>query len=404
MYKRQALSLPVDYIQSVTAFGPEGKKLIRDLAPKGQVVINDESGRDGANARGAVARLDVPGHGVAQIIAEITGAASAFHSEPVVLSGNDAAVLADNPFVRQWRAAPPDAVVLQTTARRSLRESGFGITSWSSADRPLPLWLGRKFDVHGHMVAALKRASGHNLLALGSETGMRLCMLANGVASLRSMRPMDDCDVLLLDGLSEGQPGAGMLSVALDALRDAGARVQRAVPDSAAAALEQFAATALQPRNPEAVRLLILSEPEYFPALAAPAGYGSPAVGPSRVFKDLLRSGPQMGAHAIVTASGLGALSSVLNPSPTRDGALFNHRALQQTNEEESMTMASSMAATRIFAQTNHHMAALYVDTVQGARMAQLFKAYAASPNIYGDQSATGLRDALDSLFRRGPQ
>jgi hypothetical protein len=68
------------------------------------------------------------------------------------------------------------------------------------------------------------------------------------------------------------------------------------------------------------------------------------------------------------------------------------------------MTMASSMAATRIFAQTNHHMAALYVDTVQGARMAQLFKAYAASPNIYGDQSATGLRDALDSLFRRGPQ
>lgn len=400
VHLRAALSLPVDYIQAVTAFGAEGKKLIRDLAPSGHVVINDESGRDGANARGAVARLDAAaGCSLGQVVSEITASAGApVGTGAVVLSGNDAAVLADNPFVRLWRSRPPDPLTLQATARRSLREGGFGITSWSSADRPLPLWLGRKFDVHGHLVAALRRANGHNLLALGSDTGVRLGMLANSLAALRSMRSLDGCHILVLDGLMEGQPGAGMLSAGLDVLRAAGARAERATPDSAASALEQFAA--IPPVNPDTFRLLVLSEPEYFPALAAPAGFGAPPPGPSRVLKELLRAGPAVGTHAIITASGMGALSSVLHPS--RDAALFNHRVVQQSNEEESMTLFSSLAATRIMAQTDHHMAGMYVDTVQGVRAAQLFKAYAANAAIYGDQSPAGLSSALRNLYGVG--
>jgi hypothetical protein len=134
--------------------------------------------------------------------------------------------------------------------------------------------------------------------------------------------------------------------------------------------------------------------------LAAPAGYGSTAPAASRLFKDLLRGGPAVGTHAIVTASGVGALSSVLHPS--RDAALFIHRVVQQCNDDDSMTLFSSLAATRIMAQTDHHMAAMYVDNVQGARAAQLFKAYAANANIYADQSAAGLAAALQSLYGPG--
>lgn len=401
VHLRAALSLPVDYIQTMSAFTADGKKLIRELAPSGQVVINDEGGRENVNSRGAVTRLDAAaGSGLPAIVAQIVAAAaSPLHA--IVLSGNDAAVLADNPFVRRWSAQPPDAAELQATARRTVRDGGFGLTSWSSADRPLPLWLGRKFDVYGHLVVPLRRAAGHNLLTLGSDTAVRLLMLANSLAALRSMRTLTGCEVLLLDGLSEGQPGAGMLEAVLGVLAEGGAQVERATADTGAAALERFAASALQPRNPEAFRLLVLSEPEYFPGLAAPSGYGGTPSGPSRAFKELLRGGPALGSHAIVTASGLGSLASVLHPS--REASLFNHRAVQQCNDEESMTLFSSLAATRIMAQTDHFMAGMYVDTVQGVRAAQLFKAYAASADIYADQSTAGLMSALARLYPGTP-
>ena len=73
VHLRVTLSLPGDTISAMNAFSAEGKKLIRELAPRGQVVINDEGGRDGANHRGAVARLeDASGPALPQIIAEIT--------------------------------------------------------------------------------------------------------------------------------------------------------------------------------------------------------------------------------------------------------------------------------------------------------------------------------------------
>ena len=401
VHLRAALSLPVDYIQTMSAFTADGKKLMRELAPSGQVVINDEGGRENVNVRGAVTRLDAAaGSGLSAVVAQIASAAAS-PLRAVVLSGNDAAVLADNPFVRKWASAPPEAADLQATARRTVRDGGFGITSWSAADRPLPLWLGRKFDVHGHLVVPLRRAAGHNLLTLGSDTAVRLLMLANSLAALRSMRSLRDCEVLLLDGLSEGQPGAGMLQAALDVLADGGARVERVTPDTGGAALERFAAAALQPQNPDAFRLFVLSEPEYFPALAAPAGYGGTPSGASRALKDLLRSGPALGSYSVVTASGLGSIASVLHPS--REASLFNHRAVQQSNDEESMTLFSSLAATRIMAQTDHHMAGMYVDIVQGVRAAQLFKAYAASTDIYGDQSSAGLVAALATVYGGSP-
>ena len=397
VHMRVALSLPGDYIQALTAFNAEGKKQIRDLAPRGQVVINDESGRDQANHRGAVARLeDASGPMLPAIVEEIISSAGG-PGNAVVLSGKDAAVLADNPFVTQWRSEAPDASALQAVARKPVRDGGFGIQAWNSAERPLPLWLGRKFDVRGHLAAVLRRGPGQNLLAVGSNSGVRLCMLANALAALRSMRSLSDSEILFLDGLPEGQAGEGMLAAGLDILRGAGARVERAGPNDAAAALEAFGASAMQPKSSESPRLFIVSEPEYFPALAAPSGYGSAPSGAAKVFKDLLRTGPAAGVHCILTASGLSVLTAGV--LPTRELSFFNHRVSQQTNDDESIALFSKGIASQIMAQTDHYMAAVYVDTIQGARSAQLFKAYAATPAMHGDQSAAGLTAALQGLY-----
>lgn len=395
VHLRAALMLASDYVQGVTAFNAEGKKLIKALS-QGQVVINDESGRDGANNRGAVARLDKPpGASLKEIIAEITAAAGG-PGKAVVLSGQDNAVLAENPFIGQWKSAPPDAASLQMVAQKKVRDGGFEITEWSQAERPLPLWLGRKFDVRGHVAVVLRRGQGQNLLALGSSGSIRLCMLANALAGLRAMRSLVDGEILFLDGLPAGHAGEGMLAAGLEILRGAGASVERATPETAAAALDAFAPVALQPRNPESVRLLILSEPEQFPMLAAPQGYGVLPTGVAKVFRDLLRNGPGAGVHSIVTGLGMRAFASLL---PERDKALFNHRVVQQTSDEESVALFDRPIAGQIKSLTDHHMGAMYVDIVKGVREAQLFKSYAATAATGGEQTAADLAAALRTLY-----
>ena len=324
-----SLFLSSDELQR-SMFEREGKRMIRGLTARGQVVINDRSGRDEANTSGAVAMLE-PSHdtrtAVARIVEEIVTALPGSES-PVVLNGDECATLASNPLIRRWSARPPDAVELQEVARLRLREGGLGMPAWSIGDKPIPIWLGRKFDVRGHALAVLRRAPFHNLLSIGSETVFRLLMVANALAGLRSMLPMEDFEILLLDGLDEGLPGAGLIREGLEVVEAAGARVTRlGRNDAIGPPLEAFLAAGANANAAPNSRLVVVSEPEYLSELHGGGNYGTASPGAPRVFKDILKTGPQSGAHVIVTASSLGAFSTILHP--TRDRALFQHRVVQ---------------------------------------------------------------------------
>jgi hypothetical protein len=261
--------------------------------------------------------------------------------------------------------------------------------------------LGRKFDVRGHAVAVLRRQPNSNLLAIGSSSSLRLCMVANGLAALRSMRSLTDSEVLFLDGVTEGQAGEGMVAAGLEMLSQVGAHVVRATPETAAAALETFNAAVISPRNPESLRLLVLSEPEYFTDLAGPQGYGAIPTGAAKVFKDLLKNGSKQGVHCIVTASGLRALGPLV---PVRELGVFNHRVAQQTNAEESGDFCGKSTASQIAVLTDHAMGAMYVDWTKGVSEAQFFKSYAANADTTGDQTVEDLAKGLRSIYAAGQQ
>src|SRR6185369_3560604 len=55
VHLRASLSVSEDYIRNITAFSRQGRELIAGLSEKGQVVINDDGGKDGHNSRGTVA-------------------------------------------------------------------------------------------------------------------------------------------------------------------------------------------------------------------------------------------------------------------------------------------------------------------------------------------------------------
>jgi hypothetical protein len=101
----------------------------------------------------------------------------------------------------------------------------------------------------------------------------------------------------------------------------------------------------------------------------------------------------------VLTASGLAALGTVL--SPTREARYFNHRAVQQMNEDESMTLFASLTAARIHVQTEHPFAALLVDQIQGVRAGMLFNSYAPNPDLNAPQDLAALRERLGALARQ---
>ena len=402
IHLRASLSLAQDYLQGLQVFGPEGKRLIRELAPSGQVVVNDQSGADGQNMRGAVARLKSDGadRELTHIVEELRIAAGPTASSPIVLSGREGVVLADNPTILEFRREPPDPLVLQERARRSVRTGGFGIETWNAADRPIPLWLGRKFDVRGHTVVPLRRAPNQHLLVLGPHTPFRVAMLANALAGLRAMMHASALEVLVLDGLGQGMPGAGLLDVSLAVLVAAGASVQRVQAADLAVALSDLAKTVRSQdnRGDERARLLVLNEPDYLPALhVAASGFGAPTSGPPADLRFLLQQGPQIGCHVILNASSMGAVSAILHP--TRETRLFNHRVVQQLNEDDSMTLFAALAASRINEQADHPMAAMYVDMIQGIRRASLFRSYGVDRDVFAPITEASLGAALHQLF-----
>jgi S-DNA-T family DNA segregation ATPase FtsK/SpoIIIE len=409
VHLRASLSLAQDYLQGIQVFGAEGKRLIRELAPSGEVVINHESGRDGANKRSAVARLPKgdDSNALADAVAEIVAHAKPKNGEaprrPIVLSGRDGAILTENPFAVYWREAPPSAETLQKIARQPVRKGGFGIETWSFADRPLPLWFGRKFDVRGHALAVLRRAPGNNLLMLGSHALVRLGALANGLAALACMVPSSSLDIDIIDGMSTGLPGEKLLQAGCSPLQKKGARVRIQAPSEApkvlAEAVEDLNRRGQLTGSTETgQRLIILSEPEYLSTLhVGQQGFGLPPKGAPADLRDLIQRGPQAGIHVLVTASGLSAVGTILNP--TRELRGFTHRVVQQMNEDDSMTLFASLIGARIAEQADHPSALLQVDLMQGVRAGTLFKGYGASSDIFASQDANALSARLAELF-----
>jgi hypothetical protein len=404
IHTRASLSLAPDYIQAIQVFGAEGKRLIRELAPSGQVVVNDQSGRDGANSRGAVARClrNEEADTVHEVIREIISATGSA-GKPLVLNGRDAAVVTDNPFVVKWFGLPLEPQGLQEVARLPPRKGGFGMEGWSAADRPLGFWLGRRFDVHGHALCALRRAPSQNLMVLGAQVEVRNRMLASGLVALASMIPTASLDLTLVDGLGADMPGGGLLRFACEYLRECGAQVVVADDSSLGTVLAGLENSLGAGNDPSRTRLLVIAEPDYLYSLHGGADrFAQPSGGAAATVRTILSRGPQRGLHSIVTCSGVAAFGTVFSPS--REARLFNHRAVQQMNEDESMTLFASLVGARINAQTEHPFAALLVDQIQGTRAGTLFNSYAADPEMSAPQDLPALRLRLSALGKQEAQ
>ena len=394
-----SMSLSETYSKSLQVFGSEGKRLIRELGANGEVVLNDEGGSDGANSRGAVARLrKKTGEDLlADVIEDITVAVEDA-VKPIVLSGREAALVSDNKYLTDPRQLVPSATELQAMARRPVRAGGFGIETWNKADYPIPLWLGRRFDVRGHALCALRRAPGQNLLALGANTEARHRMIAAALASVGALLKNDALEVTYLSGLRDEMPGSGMIDAGLNKLGEAGVSVRKLAIADMEKGLQKIA-KGIDTRKPKAPsHLVVIAEPDYLNDLHGGADrFNAPKKGPTVSLRKILTHGPQVGVHVLFTASGLTTFQLVL--SPTREITVFNHVVAQQMNEEDSMSLFSSLMGARLNERADHPFTTLHVDKITGTRNATLFHSYGANRVLSADQGLDALNEEL-SLIR----
>ena len=393
-----SLSLSETYSQSLQVFGGEGKRLIRDLAGQGEVVLNDEGGRDGANSRGTVARLKTSdGEASLQTIVEEINQSYPSSQTQTVLSGRDGAILSDNPFLEKLAIERVTGDALQALARKPVRAGGFGIESWNSADRPIPFWLGRRFDVRGHALCALRRAPNQNLLVVGGQAEVRNRMLAASLVGIGAILAPDEIEFVHLDGLREDMPGGGMIAVGLQKLKEAGFSVREIPANDLSSELTSIEESIAKASTSSPSRLLVISEPDYLYELHGGSDrFSAPTNGPSVQLRNILSKGPQFGVHTVLSTSGLTSFQLVLSPS--RESSFFNHRVVQQMNEDDSMSLFSSLTAARLNDRADHPFVSLYVDQVKGVRNGILFNSYCANRVLSSDQSIEALRSEINNI------
>jgi S-DNA-T family DNA segregation ATPase FtsK/SpoIIIE len=400
---RIALSVGHDQILGQTVFGPEGGAIIEGMAPVGELVLNDHSGNDRHNIRGAVAEMRGEGQeqDFTNLLNEIKGAVPTPSFHRFFIDGQAGVSLKDNAAIMDFRAKPPDADFLQDLARRPMRAEGFGLREWSVADQAVPLWLGAAFATRGHVVVPLRRTANQNLLVLGPTRGVRAAMLASALAALRAMPSPEKIIVSLVDGSTVENATSSMIATGLEVLEGAGATARCYPPEGISDLLSRLMdqVSSLPAGGDGFVRLLVLNDPDHLPMLHVhPTGLESILPLPAAHLRGILHDGPVRNCHVILSGDGVDSISQILHP--TRELYWFTHRVVQQLSEFDSFIVMDSLMATKIESLANGNpTAALAVDLNQGAERGRLFRSYVVDRDPTVEITQSALRSFFDDLF-----
>ncbi len=183
IHLRIAMKMQPDVVAGLTEFGPVGKRLIRDIDVAGKFVQN-WTGKDDESITGQAANL--PPERRKELIAALQVMAGTSMTRPVVFQGDAATDVFENAALQEVKRqrAQLTPKLLEALARKEEGPShGFGQPRWVAADRPLGLWLGRLFSVHGRTMAALGRAVHQNLLLVAASAEARAGMLTGVLVS-----------------------------------------------------------------------------------------------------------------------------------------------------------------------------------------------------------------------------
>lgn len=371
---RIAMKMTQDDRLSLTEFGKEGKEFIRACDLPGQIVVNQNSGSDGANQLGKVAYISAEQK--IQIIQDIEKLAKELVNDnrimrTIVFEGDSAPNLDENPELMGMLSRKVEsAQVIQKIARTEERDGGFGKPEWNISENPKICWLGQEFNVYGQSSLILRNRKMENLLVLGDRNASRYGMLVSSLISLVSTTDKDDISFYIYDRSTPGTDWNPYLKrLALEVLTPAGYKTtfSNKVKDIEAGlrelnteldrrlALDQDDRIELKPI------VLVITEPEDIEALNQTLdsnGFKSDSE-LGAVLTRLAINGSATGIYIILSSSGVIPIQNVVSK---KQFTYFRHRVSLQISEQESFDFLQSRIGSTLQQHGDIPTVAYYAD------------------------------------------
>ncbi len=390
------IALKLNDAAGLVEFGPKGKQMIKEIDRSGVAVVNDVGGEDSGNRRGVVLNMTkAESEAMIETLARRAAATPGLEDcRPVVFTGEDQPALLESGTFASLLAEPAwrAPAEIEELARRSARADGFGEEHWLAAEHPRAFFLGRQFAVRGDEILALRRSIHENALLIGTQSVPRMGMLVGGLISSAALHRPGSVTLRLLDAVPPGAPGSGALQAVTAGLLaplgiDATVETDpERAPDLVAALADEVADRRAGGALDRPSLVAVLTDLDRSGGMFRdPSGRG----GIYEKFRAVLKDGPQVGVHVLLSLSSIRLFGQILDER--RDLQYFNHRISLQTSDADSRMLLSSAAASDL-AKIGSGIAAVHARMMLGASGLSWFKPYdKADPDAIAAECATVL-------------
>ncbi|MBL9031639.1 MAG: cell division protein FtsK [Phycisphaerae bacterium] len=271
---------------------------------------------------------------------------------------------------------PPPIVFEGNIPADMTRNKGLADAIERGESGPVRLWLGDAVSIKEPTSVVLRRQSGANLLVVGNQES---AALATTLAAMLSAAAKRGTRLVVLDGTPADAPEADAIGSAARAIgaKHGGPRAAAAEVATLAAELDRRLA---DERSDPADVVLFIHGLHRFRDLRRgdDFDFSASADQPAKVLMRLIREGPSVGMHVVVTCDTVSGIERAFERSALRD---FESRVLLQMSAADSTHLTDSPVASTL----GRHRAVLYQED---AGTFEKFRPYSTPPSGWVEQSA----------------
>ena len=361
VHLRVAMKMALADRNALGEFGKEGKELIATCNLPGKLVLNDQSGDDGANKLGKVAMLEPQIRDeLIQKLIDRTNEDERLkrYRTTNIFNGNEQPDLVDNPqldMLRQSTSWLSDQDV-EKWARQPVFQGGLGEQDWFHGEKPVVGWLGQEYNVHGYAKVILKRRKRENVLVIGDRNDARYGMVKAMLAGMALNASPRDLIFKIIDKSVPGTPWNQELKQLVETfLTPLGYNTQVGHSDKDVFPILNELILLIQERKQldEIDRLnipsviLVISEADRIDDLVQTTGkYGLPEqTDLGEQLQTVIENGPSLGIHLVLLFE---SVLPMMNVVDKKSLDLFRHRIALQMSEEDSFTFVKNRQASRL--------------------------------------------------------
>jgi len=251
--------------------------------------------------------------------------------------------------------APPALVFEGNVPARLERNTMLGAAAaeGSKPERQFPqLWLGEAIAIKDPTAARMRRQSGSNVLIVGQREEASLGLLMSAAVSIAAQCAPNQAQIYVLDSTPDDDPRAGQLEQLASALPHDARTVALRDLESTLSQIAEEVRARIAESEPDApgVFLMIHGLQRIRPLRRNEDSFGfsmddDAAPKPDKLLAEILRDGPGVGVHVVLSCDTLTNTERYLDRNGMRE---IENRVLFQMSSGDSTQLIDSPAASRL--------------------------------------------------------